>query len=321
MEHHEHSLTAVDGTHLFCQSWRPEAPPRAVVIVCHGVADHGGRYPHLVASLAAHGYAVCAHDYRGHGRSGGRRLHVDAFGDYVRDLEIHRGDVAKTYPSLPVFLFGHSMGSIVALEFALDRPDAVQGLICSGTALLAGEGFAPWLLTLNRLLGRVVPRLRLVSLPTEGVSRDSDWVQQTRADPLIYHGPGTVRLGNEILTAQARVRARLAEVDLPLLVIHGDADPLVDPAGARMLFEGASSPDKTLRLYEGARHEVYNDLPPTREAMLGDLVAWLDARSLPTHNPEGVEKGTKPSFRAQRGTLFMRVKAPRLRSGRQCRSV
>ncbi len=285
MIHHEHTLTTTDGARLFCQSWRPEGLSRAAVLVCHGVADHGGRYPHLVTALVARGYAVCAHDYRGHGRSDGPRLDVHAFSDYVRDLCAHRDDVAATFPDLPIFLFGHSMGNIVALEFVLDHPGAVRGLISSGTALLAGEGFPAALLALNRLLGRVLPRLRLVSLPTEGISRDPAWVRQTRADPLIHHGPGTVRLGNEILAAQRRVRARLPEIDLPLLAVHGAADVLVDPAGARMLVEGASSADKTLRLYEGAFHEVHNDLPPAREAMLDDLVAWLDAHALTARGP------------------------------------
>ena len=278
MDHHQDDMSASDGTRLFCRSWQPEGAPRAAVVVCHGVADHGGRYPHLVDRLVAAGYAVQAHDHRGHGRSGGRRLHVDAFSDLTRDLGTHRDRVAATFPGLPLFLIGHSMGSMVALEFVLERPNAFQGLISSGTALLAGEGFSPLLLTLNRLLGRVVPRLRLVSLPTEGISRDPDWVRRTLTDPLIYHGPGTVRLGNEILAAQARVRARLAEIELPLLAVHGAADRLVDPRGARVLVEGVSSRDKTLCLYEGAYHEVHNDLPPAREAMLDDLVAWLDAR-------------------------------------------
>lgn len=285
MIHHDYALTATDGTSLFCQSWRPEGSPRAVVLLCHGVADHGGRYPHVVSALVARGYTVCAHDYRGHGRSGGRRLDVEAFDDYVADLAVHRHGVAAALPGIPLFLFGHSMGSIVALAFVLAHPGAVQGLISSGTALLAGEGFPPALLALNRLLGRVLPRLRLVSLPTEGISRDAAWVRRTRADPLIHHGAGTVRLGNAILAAQRRVRARLGEIDLPLLAVHGAADALVDPAGARMLVEGASSADKTLCLYAGAFHEVHNDLPPAREAMLGDLVAWLDAHSAAEQGP------------------------------------
>lgn len=281
MEQQERWLTAADGTRLFSRCWLPDGRPRAAVIVCHGVADHGGRYPHLVVGLVARGYAVCAHDYRGHGRSEGPRLHVDAFGDYVHDLAAHHDAVVAALPDVPIYLFGHSMGSVVALTYTLDYPGAVRGLVCSGTALLAGKGFPPLLLAVNRLLGRVAPRLRLVSLPVEGISRDAEWVRQTRADPLIHHGPGTVCLGNEILAAQESVRARLTQIDLPLLVMHGSADVLVDPGGARMLFEGVSSADKTLRMYGGAYHEVHNDLPPSRAAMLADLVTWLDAHTSP----------------------------------------
>jgi len=266
------------GVELYECSWLPEGSPRAVVILCHGVADHSGRYPHLIARLAGAGYAVCAFDHRGHGHAAGERLHVERFGLYAEDLKVVRDRVAARYPDLPLYLFGHSMGSAVALTYLLDHPNDVAGLIASGVALYAGEGFPPIMLKLNMLLSRWLPRLRLTKIPTEGVSRDQAWVAATRADPLVYHGPGTARLGAEILTALERLRPRLGEITLPLLILQGERDILVGDQGARLLYERAASADKTLRVYGGAYHEVFNDLPASREAVLGDVVGWLDAR-------------------------------------------
>lgn len=277
--HQEGVFAGAGGVELYECSWLPEGAPRAAVILCHGVADHAGRYPHLAARLTAAGYALCAFDHRGHGRSAGRRLHVERFGLYAEDLAIMRDRVAARYPDLPLYLFGHSMGSAVALTYLLDHPAGVAGLIASGVALYAGDGFPPLVLQLNKLLSRWLPRLRLTKLPTEGVSRDEAWVAATRADPLVYHGPGTARLGAEILTALERLRPRLGEIALPLLIVQGERDILVGDVGARLLYERASSADKTLRVYPGAYHEVFNDLPASREAVLGDIVAWLDARA------------------------------------------
>jgi alpha-beta hydrolase superfamily lysophospholipase len=276
--HHEGMCAGADGAELYECCWLPEGAPRAAVLLCHGVADHCGRYPHLVARLAAAGYAVCAFDHRGHGRSAGERLHVERFSRYAEDCKIMRDRVAARYPGLPLYLFGHSMGSAVALTYLLDHPNDVAGLIASGVALYAGEGFPPIVLKLNLLLARWLPRLRLTKLPTQGVSRDEAWVAATRADPLVYHGPGTARLGAEILTALERLRPRLGEIALPLLILQGERDILVGDKGARLLYERAASADKTLRVYPGAYHEVFNDLPASREAGLDDVAAWLDAR-------------------------------------------
>lgn len=278
MTHQEDTFLGSGGLRLYYQCWLPSGPPRAIVLICHGVADHGGRYPHLVERLVSSGYAVYAHDYRGHGRSEGMPLHVERFRLFAEDLGIFRDLVAAKHSGKALYLFAHSMGSAVALEYVLAHPGAVAGLICSGAALYAGEGFPRIVLMANKVLSRVLPRLRLAKLPTEGISRDAAWVQATLQDPLVYHGPGTARLGAEILHTLEGLRPRLAEVSLPLLILQGEKDILVDPRGSRLLYERAASADKTHKVYAGAFHEVFNDLPEAREAFLEDVVAWLDAR-------------------------------------------
>ncbi len=272
-------IIGAEGCPLFYQSWDPVGDARGLVLICPGIDDHSDRYPHLVQTLTQHGYATVAYDHRGNGRSGGTRLHVDRFDQYVQDLATMRQQARALWPDLPWFLFAHSMGSTVALSYLVQEFLPPNGLISSGTALMVGDGFSPFLLTLNRALAGIFPRLRLVSLPREGISRDEAWMAWSNNDPLVVRKPGTARLGTELLDTLETLRDHLEEIDVPLLILHGTADCLIDPEGAKLLYRTAKSPDKTLRLYEGAYHEIVNDLPDTSEAALKEIAIWLDRLS------------------------------------------
>ena len=271
-------LPGTEGCSLCYQTWEPAASPHALVLICPGIDDHSDRYPHLVQALVGAGYAALAYDHRGNGRSQGPRMHVDRFDQYVRDLGLVREFALGRWARIPWFLFAHSMGTTVALSYLAKGLTPPRGLVASGTALAAGAGFSPMMLALNRALARIAPRLRLVGLPREGISRDPAWSAWGDVDPLVSRQRATARLGNELLTALQHVREQLDRIAVPLLVLHGTADKLTDPEGAQLLYERASSPDKTLRLYEGAYHELVNDLPDTRQAVLADILGWLNER-------------------------------------------
>lgn len=274
-------VVGIGNCPLYYQVWEPDSAPHALVLICPGIDDHSGRYPHLVHALMRAGYAVVAYDHRGNGRSGGPRLHVERFQHYVQDLDITRKTATELWENVPWFLFAHSMGTTVALSYLVQGLPAPRGLVASGTALMAGKGFSPLLLVLNRYLARVAPRLRLVGLPREGISRDPLWSDWGDVDPLVARKPGTTRLGTELLATLEELRSRLGQVTVPLLILHGTADKLTEVEGARLLYREAASSDKTLRLYEGAYHELVNDLADTRQAVLADLLGWLAERRSP----------------------------------------
>jgi acylglycerol lipase len=274
MQHHTDSFTGPDHITIFTQHWLPDDPPRAAVIVAHGVAEHSGRYAHVAAYLTAHGYAVYALDYRGHGKSGGERVLVSDFDEYVTDLRTYFEQVRAAHPDLPVFLYGHSMGSLIGLLFAFRYPDDLAGLITTGTAFkLVGASAVK--AALIKAVGGVAPKAHAIAVNANGVSRDPIVVQRYRDDPLVYHG----RLPFGMLAAFARAMdtcvAALPTLRIPYLVLHGGEDPLTLVVATDLVRQSCGAPDTTVKVYEGLYHEIHNE--PEQEQVFHDIVTWLDA--------------------------------------------
>jgi alpha-beta hydrolase superfamily lysophospholipase len=258
---------------LYYRTWRSATEPRAVVVLVHGVGEHSGRYMNVVAPLVAEGYAVYAYDLRGHGLSPGPRVHVDRWSEYRDDLGAFLTTVGRHEPGRPVVLYGHSMGSLVVLDYLLEHPDGLAGAIVSGVPLEPAGVGSPLLVLVARTLSGVLPRFSVdLGLDADALSRDPDVRAAYRADPLVT-SRATVRWGTESLGTVRRVQEGLHRLGLPLLVLHGEADRLNLVAGARTLCEAAASADTTLRIYPGVRHEPHNDLG--HEQVAADILEWL----------------------------------------------
>ncbi len=273
--HSASTFVGVRGVPIFYQRWLPDRdPPRGVVVIVHGLGEHSGRYHNVVERLLPEGYAVYALDHRGFGRSGGPRGHVDRFQDYLEDVKTLVELAREEQPDLPVALFGHSMGGLIGLAYALDYPETLDYLVISAPALAADTPrHLVWFL---RLANRFRPQFT-VKRPGDqsGISRDPAVVQAFIQDPL-YVPISSARWAVEILAAQPRIMARAEELRLPFLLMQGLADTVVRPDASQAFFQRVSSPDKTLLVYEGYFHELHNDLG--KEKPLDDLVAWLNQR-------------------------------------------
>ncbi len=278
MHHTEDRYIGSGGLELYRQSWRPEPEPRSAVVLVHGVGEHSGRYDNLVGPLVEAGYAVFAYDQRGHGRSPGPRVHIDRWAEYREDLGAFLRVAAGEAPGRPLVLYGHSMGSLVVLDYLLEwprdeRPQGLAGAIVSGVALEpAGVGSAV-LVVIARVLSGLRPRQSLkLGIDAAALSRDPAVVEAYRADPLVT-SRATVRWGTESLDAVRRIREGMAGLDVPLLVLHGEADQLNLVAGAHALADALPAGAATLEVYPGVRHEPHNDLGHERVA--ADVVDWL----------------------------------------------
>ncbi len=279
MRHAEGRFAGAGGLELYYRSCLPETDPRAVVVLVHGVCEHCGRYANVVGRLVDDGHAVYAYDQRGHGDSPGPRVHIDRWSDYRDDLAACLGLVERRAPGHPLVLYGHSMGALVVLDYLLQRPRGVAGAIVSGVPLEPAGVASRSLVAVAKLLSGVLPRVSVdLGLDACALSRDPAVVEAYRADPLVT-SRATLRWGAESLAAVRRIKEGMAGIDVPLLVLHGEADRLSLVEGARALSEGAGRSGAELRTYPGGYHEPHNDLG--RDEVAGDVSDWL-ARLAPS---------------------------------------
>lgn len=263
------------GARLVWKAWLPEAPPRAVIVLAHGYAEHFGRYEAFAATCNAAGLAVYALDHWGHGRSDGAPGFVPRFSAFTDGVELLLAEVEARHGDLPRFLVGHSMGGLIAAAHLVTHQAHYRGAILSGPAIKAAQEPSLAMQWISRLLSALAPKLGVLALDAEGVSRDPAVVAAYRADPLVYTGKMSARLAAEMFDAMARTRDAASTIALPILLMHGEADRLTAPEGSRFLFDAVGSADKQLRIYPGLYHEIFNE--PERAAVIAELIGWIDA--------------------------------------------
>jgi acylglycerol lipase len=283
MKHQEGFFKGVREAKLYYQGWLPENESKAALVIVHGLAEHSGRYMNVVNRFVPLGYAVYGIDHVGHGKSEGQRVYVKRFSDYTGPLRTFFEMVRKWQLGKPVFLVGHSMGGLIGALYLLTHQEELNGAVLSGPALKAPGNIPAAVIFVGRILSSLLPRMGLVPLDADGVSRDPAVVEAYLADPLVYRGKMTARLGAEMVAAMERVRGEADRIKLPLLILQGGGDRLVDPAGAQMLYDKVASVDKKLIVYEGFYHEIFNE--PERDRVLSDLEQWLEAHLVRRSDP------------------------------------
>ncbi len=269
------TIATGDGMTLHRQVWQPQSP-RGRVLLIHGIAEHSDRHRPTAQFLAEQGIAVHSFDLRGHGHSGGDRAFITSFQDYLDDLDVMVQSVQSEKPELPLFLLGHSLGGAIATRYLIQSPhrqSQLSGLILSAPALVVNEDVPAPLLMLSALISRLVPKLPTVRLERDALSRDRAVVDAYAADPLVYHGKWLARTGAEVVSAIREIQAGMSQIRLPLLLMHGTGDRIVPAEASQRLHAEAASSDKTLKLYEGLYHELFNE--PERSQVWTDLDQWL----------------------------------------------
>ena len=276
MNHIEGTFSAIRGASIYYQAWLPEGDPKAVILVVHSLGEHSGRYTNVVTALVPAGYAIYSLDHLGHGKSSGEREVIQRFSDYTDTLTTYCQTISSWQPGKPIFLLGHSMGGLIVSYYLLDNQAAFKGAVISAPAVKVGASITPVTIAMGKILSAIAPKAGILGLDAQMISRDPKVVEAYVNDPLVFHGKTPARLAAEMLKAMMRVSAEASTITLPILILQGSEDKLVDPGGAQMLYDLASSADKTLRIYEGLFHEVCNE--PERFTVLAEVEAWLDAR-------------------------------------------
>ncbi len=277
MEHQEGFINGQKGLSIYWQAWLPaEEKIVASVVIAHGLGEHGGRYQRVAEHLVAHNCATYAIDHRGHGKSAGSRALVDRFDNAVADLDQLIDQVRKARPNAPLFLLGHSMGGAVALDYAIARQKKLDGLLLSGPAVVL-DGAPAAMLIISKILSVLAPSLGVFSVDPSLVSRDPAEVAAYVSDPLNFHGKAPARTMGEIVRFVEGLPARLPQVTLPILLMHGKEDKLAGCGGSEMVYRSVRSQDKTIKLYDGFYHEIFNEFPADRARVLADLSGWIEA--------------------------------------------
>lgn len=273
MKHKEGKFKGLKNFALYYQCWLPDKSPRAVLLVAHGLAEHSGRYKNLVNYFVPKGYAIYALDHRGHGKSEGTRCYVDRFSDYLTDLKTFFDIVRKEHKDAKIFLVGHSLGGTIATAYAVKYQKELAGLILSGSSLVASSSVSPALLVIAGLISALAPKMGVMVLDASAISRDKAVVDAYVNDPLVYRGKVPARTGAELARMWKELPEQMPEIKLSMLIMHGSADYLADPRGSKLLYERAGSKDKTLKLYDGFYHEIFNE--PEHKQVMAGVEDWL----------------------------------------------
>lgn len=265
-----------DGLELRTLRWPAKDNVRSHLLLIHGIAEHAARHAHVATRFAEAGIETHAFDLRGFGASSGRRAYLDRWSQYHDDVEDQLTAIRNVSERLPVVLYGHSMGGLIALGYVLaDVPRPQPDLLVLSAPAIAGR-VAQWKRGLADVLGRIAPHMEIANdLPPGGLSHDPQVEVAYRSDPLNVHRT-TTRLGLELFREQARVEAGLEQIRaLPMAtyVLHGSDDPIV-PVSSSASLEGREN--VTRRVYPGLRHEMHNE--PEASAVIDDTIAWILAQ-------------------------------------------
>ncbi|MEM7799875.1 MAG: lysophospholipase [Chloroflexota bacterium] len=277
MPHFETKHTTHDGIELYLQAWIPDEA-KAGILLLHGLAEHSGRYAYMAEKLNAAGYAVYTFDGRNHGKSatGKPNGFVESVAEYEKDIDALLKKTIEHMDGKPVFLIGHSMGGGLAANYVINHKPNIQGVVLSGAAVMAGDDISPFLIRISKILSSITPKLATTKFDGDSISRDPEIVSLYNSDPLNYRGGMPARTGAQLLSVIENIQANASKISLPILIMHGTADRITNVKGSSFLNENVSTSDKTLKLYDGLYHEIFNE--PEKDEVIGDVIAWLDAR-------------------------------------------
>lgn len=273
MQHQDGYFKSVRDTSIYYQSWLPEDEIKAALLVVHGVAEHSSRYMNLVNNLVPSGFAVFGLDHIGHGKSAGKRVYVQNFKDYTEPLKTYFNMIKKWQPEKPIFLIGHSMGGLISARYLLEHQDEIAGAVLSGPSIKVPDNISKAVIFAGNLLSAVMPWAGIVKLEADGISRDPAVVKDYVNDPLVCTGKITARLGAQLIRTMQNITLNASTITLPIMIVQGGKDRLVDPGGAQLLYDSAGSEDKTLKIYDTLFHEVFNE--PEHDLVLNDVKTWL----------------------------------------------
>ncbi|KAG8385578.1 hypothetical protein BUALT_Bualt03G0059800 [Buddleja alternifolia] len=281
--------TSPRGLTLFTRSWQPlqSNPPRGIICMIHGYGnDISWTYQATPIFLAQNGYACFALDLEGHGRSQGLKAYVPNVDLVVNDCVSYFNSILTLDPNfqnLPKFLFGESMGGAICLLIHFKEPQFFRGAILIAPMCKISEKVRPkWPIPqILTAIARFAPTLPIV--PTADLLDKSVKVPEKKIiggmNPMRYKGKPRLGTVVELLRVTDYVSSKLSDVEIPFIVMHGDADVVTDPEVSRELYVSARSEDKSIKIYDGMMHSLlFGETDENVAIVRGDILKWLNDR-------------------------------------------
>jgi alpha-beta hydrolase superfamily lysophospholipase len=246
--------------------------PKAVILLIHGLGEYAGRYSPWAERFNEKGITIRAFDLPGHGRSGGRRGVMPSLDKVYETVTLMLAGLASEYPGVPLFLYGHSLGGGIALNYLIRQSPPITGAIVTSPWIYLTETPPKAKVILTKVLKKLMPGLTQPSgLKTEYLSREPG-VEGKYNDDELVHNLISVGLYSSVTDAADETVSRAAEISVPLLLAHGRDDMLTSPAGSVRVAEAA--PKATLKLWDGGYHELHNDI--LKEDHFDFIIEWLE---------------------------------------------
>lgn len=266
-----------DKLNIYTIQWLPDDTPKAVVIIVHGLGEHIGRYQHVAEALVSAGYAIYGLDHRGHGKSDGKRVRVTSNTHFMDDLRQYFDIVRREHNREQIFILGHSMGSVISLQFTLQYQNDLAGLLITGTATDVGSTVSPILRNLTNILHPFLPHIPISApAPVDHLTNDKAMQQLADSDPLNHKGWTPLSIAKYIIDTGEMIQENVKKLVLPILIMHGEDDRITPISGSHIVHERVGSADKTLKTWPNMQHEIMNEID--RVPVIETLLEWLDNR-------------------------------------------
>lgn len=274
--HDEGSFEGIGGEKIFFQYFKPKTTYKNVVIYVHSMGEHSGRYLFPIDYFIDRKIAFYGLDHRGHGKSSGKRGHINSFSDYLDDLSTFYNIVRKREDDKRFFMLGQGLGGLIVVRYVQEYPDSVSGAMIISAVLKLNHVVKPAISYIGHKLSKYLPKFSLTNeIDPVNLTHDKDVVKKYMEDDLV-HNKVSARFFTECSMAMKVAFQKAETVTLPFLIMHAGADGVVSPDGSRKFHETIPSTDKALFVYEGMYHEILNEIDRMR--VYRDIEKWLTPR-------------------------------------------